>query len=225
MNIQGHVDRMYALVHHLSTTTDACPTCGLDSVRTPLFSTPVTAPYKADLALTYGCNNACRHCYNRAESKSPLRSPTAIGQEIARARACPFINGKRYCKNCSHIGVPHVIFTGGEPTLFPGLIELIRRSGTSWSHHRPEHQRPAIGRSRFCRFAGQCRIKPRADHAGIVPSGSPQRHDCRRFVRRNLPGNFQCHCLPDCTSSPTPRLPGGTSIMPWKRSIFSISLV
>ncbi len=63
-----HIERMYALMRHLTTTADLCTTCGLEAVQRPLFSTPISAPYKADLALTYGCNNACRHCYNRVES-------------------------------------------------------------------------------------------------------------------------------------------------------------
>ena len=61
--LRREAEQIYALVDHLSTTSDACPTCGLGQLaRAPLFSTPVRAPYKADLALTYGCNNACRHC-------------------------------------------------------------------------------------------------------------------------------------------------------------------
>ena len=51
---------VYDLVDHLKTTTEACPTCGLGSAdQKDLFSAPVDAPYKADLALTYGCNNSC----------------------------------------------------------------------------------------------------------------------------------------------------------------------
>ena len=39
--VQRHIDGIYTLVQHLATTTDACPTCGLDTFHTPLFSTPV----------------------------------------------------------------------------------------------------------------------------------------------------------------------------------------
>jgi radical SAM protein with 4Fe4S-binding SPASM domain len=120
--VQRHIDRMYALVHHLSTTTDACHTCGLDAIRSPLFSTPVAAPYKADLALTYGCNNACRHCYNRLE---PLERPK---DKHNRAGELSVQKWKDVLRKLADIGVPHVIFTGGEPTLFPGLCDLIRRA-------------------------------------------------------------------------------------------------
>lgn len=72
-DVHEHVERMCGLVHHLKTTTDACPTCGLEASKAQPFSISASAPYKADLALTYGCNNACRHCYNHAKSDSLVR--------------------------------------------------------------------------------------------------------------------------------------------------------
>lgn len=105
-------DEVYGLVDHVSTTTDVCTTCGLPELeRSPLFSTAVHAPYKADLALTYGCNNACGHCYNQPQR----RNMASLGLD----------DWRRVLKRLAEIGVPHVIFTGGEPTLFNGLIELI----------------------------------------------------------------------------------------------------
>jgi radical SAM protein with 4Fe4S-binding SPASM domain len=117
--VQRHIDGMYTLVHHLATTTDACPTCGLDTFHTPLFSTPVAAPYKADLALTYGCNNACSHCYNREQPLDRSKD------KRDRAELLSVRKWKEVLNKLANIGVPHVIFTGGEPTLFPGLCELI----------------------------------------------------------------------------------------------------
>ena len=102
------VGQVYALIDHLSTTTEACPTCGLSgSDRVPLFSTPVGAPYKADLALTYGCNNTCGHCYNQ---------PRRTGMPSLAVDDWYRVLGK-----LAAVGVPQVIFTGGEPTLFAGL--------------------------------------------------------------------------------------------------------
>ena len=138
--VRRHVDRIYALVRHISTTTDACVTCGLEEARTPLFTTPVTAPYKADLALTYGCNNACRHCYNRVESNSqnsllptnrPCKAwcPSVPGEGQGEGKSSPALSlqqWKKVLRKLADIGIPHVIFTGGEPTLYPGLCELIR---------------------------------------------------------------------------------------------------
>jgi radical SAM protein with 4Fe4S-binding SPASM domain len=63
-----------------------------------------------DLALTYRCNNDCAHCYNvRPRGSAELNTQqwrTILDQLWA-------------------IGIPHVVFTGGEPTLRPDLPELI----------------------------------------------------------------------------------------------------
>jgi radical SAM protein with 4Fe4S-binding SPASM domain len=95
-----------------------CPTCALhDAERAPWFSVPVAAPYKADLALTYGCNNACSHCYNRETSGD--RRNGALSRRQWR----------QVLRRLAEIGVPHVIFTGGEPTLCDDLLDLIRAAG------------------------------------------------------------------------------------------------
>jgi len=115
-NLGDEAEEIYALVGHLVTTTDACPTCGLEGLaRTPLFSIRVRAPYKADLALSYGCNNACPHCYNP--------------RERAAMPSLPLAGWRRVLNRLARVGVPHVIFTGGEPTLVDGLPELIRHAG------------------------------------------------------------------------------------------------
>jgi len=75
----------------------------------PFQNTP-TAPYRIDLALTYRCNNNCAHCYNETN------------------RAVKEISFKKWIQiidKIKCIGVPHIVFTGGEPTLSPHLIELI----------------------------------------------------------------------------------------------------
>ena len=103
---------VYDLIDHLKTTGDSCPTCGLASAgRKDLFAATVDAPYKADLALTYGCNNACAHCYNE-QNRVGTRSMT-LGQWEQ-------VLGKLH-----RMGIPHVIFTGGEPTLHQNLVALI----------------------------------------------------------------------------------------------------
>ncbi len=99
-------------VHHLTNTTDPCTTCGLAKIaRAPWFGKSPRAPYKADLALTYACNNRCAHCYN-LPSRAGMPSLDAAGW-------------KRVLDRLAEIGIPHVIFTGGEPTLVPGLSELV----------------------------------------------------------------------------------------------------
>ena len=78
-------------------------------INTP-FSRHPTAPYRMDLAITYRCNNDCSHCYN-ARQRSYPELPTA--------------DWKRIIDRLWDLNIPHLIFTGGEPTLRDDLIELI----------------------------------------------------------------------------------------------------
>ncbi|MBE0410892.1 MAG: radical SAM protein [Anaerolineales bacterium] len=88
----------------------ACPICDLDLDIKPPFNSIPSAPYRMDLALTYRCNNDCSHCYN------------------ARPRDFPELNTNQWIHILDllwEIGIPHVVFTGGEPTLRSDLPELI----------------------------------------------------------------------------------------------------
>jgi radical SAM protein with 4Fe4S-binding SPASM domain len=109
--IREDVSGVYALVNHVSRES-GCATCGVDFVeRNPLFSARARAPFKADIALTYGCNNACSHCYN-ATSRLGMASLSIE-------------DWKRVLRILKQKGVPHLIFTGGEATLHPGLPDLV----------------------------------------------------------------------------------------------------
>ena len=81
---------------------------GIDLV-TPFSKIP-DAPYRMDLALTYGCNNHCAHCYNE-----PGRGKNMMN----------FEQWKQVLDKLDEIAIPHVVFTGGEPTLIPFLPDLI----------------------------------------------------------------------------------------------------
>ena len=81
---------------------------GIDLV-TPFSKIP-DAPYRMDLALTYGCNNKCEHCYNE-----PGRGKKTL----------TFEQWKQVLDKLDEIAIPHVVFTGGEPTLVPFLPELV----------------------------------------------------------------------------------------------------
>ena len=70
-----------------------------------------TAPYRMDLVITYRCNNDCPHCYN-----ARLRSYPELTTE----------EWKRIIDILWDMSIPHLIFTGGEPTLREDLTELIR---------------------------------------------------------------------------------------------------
>ena len=90
---------------------EICPVSYLDIARIEPMSAKLSAPYRMDLALTYRCNNDCRHCYN------------------ARLRTYPELSTQEWKKvidRCWELSIPHLIFTGGEPTLREDLAELIR---------------------------------------------------------------------------------------------------
>jgi radical SAM protein with 4Fe4S-binding SPASM domain len=74
------------------------------------FSARPSAPYRMDLALTYRCNNDCPHCYNARERTFP-----GLDQ-----------NGWQHILDqIWNLAIPHVVFTGGEPTLIPYLPNLV----------------------------------------------------------------------------------------------------
>ncbi len=113
--VEADARAVIRLIDHLRSTTAACPTCAIaESRRADLFSLTPGAPLKVDLCLTYGCNNACGHCYNPPERR-------ALGSLDVGA-------WRRVLKILARAGVPHVIFTGGEPTLADFLPELLRHA-------------------------------------------------------------------------------------------------
>mgnify|MGYP003681897630 CR=1 FL=1 len=88
----------------------ACPICDLNLETTAPFSAKPSAPYRMDLAITYRCNNNCSHCYNARSRQFPEMSVD---------------NWKQVIDKVWSLRIPHVVFTGGEPTLFKGLVELV----------------------------------------------------------------------------------------------------
>jgi radical SAM protein with 4Fe4S-binding SPASM domain len=88
----------------------ACAVCDLELEVKPPFSARPSAPYRMDLALTYRCNNDCPHCYN------------------ARPRTFPELDTDHWKRILDRIwenAIPHVVFTGGEPSLRSDLPELV----------------------------------------------------------------------------------------------------
>lgn len=97
-------------INELVRPDGACPLHELDLEVTAPFSARPSAPYRMDMALTYRCNNDCPHCYN------------------ARPRDYPEIETSQWIRILDRLwelGIPHVVFTGGEPTLRRDLPELI----------------------------------------------------------------------------------------------------
>lgn len=91
----------------------ACAIHDLDLEMNMPFSARPSAPYRMDLAVTYRCNNDCAHCYN------------------ARERNFPELKTQQWIKIIDQLwelGVPHIVFTGGEATLRNDLAELIHHA-------------------------------------------------------------------------------------------------
>ena len=88
----------------------ACPICELELDTIAPFSSRPSAPYRMDLAITYRCNNNCSHCYNARSRQYPELSTS---------------EWKTIIDVLWKIGIPHIVFTGGEPTLRDDLPELI----------------------------------------------------------------------------------------------------
>ncbi len=134
-------DHLAAGLARLQEPSERCPVCELGLAQPPPFSVRATAPYKADLALTYVCNNACSHCYNEASRSAPFRgtqcrdtrpfaSETSAEREglASQAPPKPPLHAEAWrmvLDKLLTIGVPYVIFTGGEPTLREDLPELV----------------------------------------------------------------------------------------------------
>src|SRR5271157_850069 len=91
----------------------ACPIHDLELEVNMPFSARPSAPYRMDLALTYRCNNDCAHCYNARERDFP---------ELTTEQWFHILD------QLWELGVPHIIFTGGEATLRNDLPELIRHA-------------------------------------------------------------------------------------------------
>lgn len=87
-----------------------CPVCDLGLDKHMPFSATLSAPYRMDLALTYRCNNSCAHCYNARPRNYPELDTNAWKEILDRVW---------------ELRIPHVVFTGGEPTLRADLVELV----------------------------------------------------------------------------------------------------
>lgn len=102
---QELVDRIQTLIN----TPDLDPVTFLDLDRIRPFTGHITAPYRLDCALTY---------------RIPERTTeTALVKRVDRE--LDTIEWKSVFDKAWSVGIPHIIFTGGEPTLRDDLPELI----------------------------------------------------------------------------------------------------
>jgi radical SAM protein with 4Fe4S-binding SPASM domain len=108
LDYQDTVSKIEQLI---SEDSNACPVCDLGLENIVPFTAKLSAPYRMDLALTYRCNNNCSHCYNARERNYPELDTQ---------------NWKQIIDKLWEIGIPHLVFTGGEPTLRDDLPDLVR---------------------------------------------------------------------------------------------------
>lgn len=107
---QARADYSSFILQLSSLFNDACPLHDLDVETVMPFSVRPSAPYRMDLALTYRCNNDCAHCYNARERHFPELKTD---------------DWKLMIDKLWELGIPHIVFTGGEPTLRNDLPDLI----------------------------------------------------------------------------------------------------
>jgi organic radical activating enzyme len=97
-------------VELLITTPDLDPVTYLDIERQEPYTSEIDAPYRLDCALTYQINDDSHHEHTPLDRVS--RELTTVEWQTVLQKA--FENG-----------VPHILFTGGEPTLRQDLPDLL----------------------------------------------------------------------------------------------------
>ncbi|MCW5876365.1 MAG: radical SAM protein [Anaerolineales bacterium] len=92
-------------------TPDLDPVTYLDLERQAPYSDPMTAPYRLDCALTY---------------KLPAGAPRDATPHKRVTRELSTDEWKQVIDKAYEVGIPHVLFTGGEPTLREDLPQLLQ---------------------------------------------------------------------------------------------------
>lgn len=97
-------------IQALIETPDLDPVSYLDFERQAPHSEKLSAPHRLDLALTY---------------KLPKGSPRGATPHKNVTKELTTAQWKQVIEKAHSVGIPHVTFTGGEPTLRPDLAELL----------------------------------------------------------------------------------------------------
>lgn len=97
-------------IQALIETPDLDPVTYLDFDRTKPFTEKLSAPYRLDCALTYNL---------------PKGSPRGATPHKRVTKELTTAQWKQVIEKAHTAGIPHIVFTGGEPTLRPDLAELL----------------------------------------------------------------------------------------------------
>lgn len=106
---QNFIDRIQVLIN----TPDLDPVTFLDFERKVPFSGPISAPYRLDCALSY---------QPRSGNASEFAPVDRVCQELTTDQ------WKKIIDKAWEVGIPHLLFTGGEPTLRDDLIDLLKKA-------------------------------------------------------------------------------------------------
>jgi MoaA/NifB/PqqE/SkfB family radical SAM enzyme len=111
-NVQAEADflEFKARLEALIKTPDLDPETFLDFDQQALFSSEISAPFRLDCALTY--------CQTDGDGKN-VAPVECVDRELTLAE------WKTVLDKAWAAGIPHVVFTGGEPTIRPDLLDLI----------------------------------------------------------------------------------------------------
>jgi organic radical activating enzyme len=106
-DLQDFKDRLHTLIH----TPDLDPEVFLDVTRVDPHSSYLSAPLRLDCALTYQMSDG---------SSSVFAPVDRVKRNLDTDEWKTIIN------KAWQAGIPHIVFTGGEPTIRPDLPELIQ---------------------------------------------------------------------------------------------------
>lgn len=110
---RNHYQDFVARIDSLVSTQDLDPVTFLDFERQEPFSGQITAPYRLDCAITYQLR----------DTSDTISSPNDRVQRELSTAEWETILGKAWAA-----GIPHIVFTGGEPTLRDDLPQLIAKA-------------------------------------------------------------------------------------------------
>jgi len=109
--VSEDLDALRHTIKRFAEATDVDPITYLDNKDIEKFTSGFSAPHRVDLLLTYeNCGILRRFCFEDKEEMTTLN----------------YEQWKRIIEILWNVGVPHILFAGGEPTEFENFVELVQ---------------------------------------------------------------------------------------------------
>lgn len=109
--VSEDLDTLKHTVKRFAEATDIDPVTYLTDKDISMFTTGFSAPHRMDLLLTYNNSNIYRSfCFKHPEEVKTINLE----------------QWKRIIEILWNVGVPHILFAGGEPTSFENFVELVQ---------------------------------------------------------------------------------------------------